>query len=114
VIEYFDHTIDKFCIDVHGVLIEPIIKILSELFVLSLTIGGILQIKLQERMFENILRLDKIWRMLMLMWSVWMLILIFHLIKSLNLLYKCDFYKVYNYKFTIYNIKITNVINFQE
>jgi hypothetical protein len=59
VIEDFQSPVDQLYVDVHCVLIEPIVEVLCQLLVLCLTIGGVLQVVLEERRFENILWFDE-------------------------------------------------------
>ena len=48
-IEDFQSPVDQLYVDVHCVLIEPIVEVLCQLLVLCLTIGGVLQVVLEER-----------------------------------------------------------------
>lgn len=57
-VEDFEHSVDKFDINVHGVFIEAIIEVLSELFVLRLSIGGVLKVILEKGRLENVFGLD--------------------------------------------------------
>jgi hypothetical protein len=54
-IEDFDRSLHELAIDVHGVLIEPVIEVISELLFLSFAVSGVAQIVLVERVLEDIL-----------------------------------------------------------
>jgi len=41
VVQNFNKALDKLTIDVHGVLIKPIVKVVSQFLVLGLPVGGI-------------------------------------------------------------------------
>ena len=58
-IEDFQSPVDQLYVDVHCVLIEPIVEVLCQLLVLCLTISGVLQVVLEERRFENVLWFDE-------------------------------------------------------
>jgi hypothetical protein len=57
VIEDFEHSVDKFDVNVHGVLIEAVIEVFGEFLVLGFAIGGILEVVLEEGGLENVLGL---------------------------------------------------------
>lgn len=57
VIEDFEHSVDEFDVNVHGVLIESIIEVFGEFLVLGFAIGGILEVVLEEGSLENVLGL---------------------------------------------------------
>ena len=56
-INNLDKPFNKFTINVHSILIESIVKIVSKFFILSLAIGWIGKIILIEGMLEDILGL---------------------------------------------------------
>jgi len=57
-IQDFQHSTDKLHINVHSVLIESIVKVLSKFFILRLSVSGVLKVVFQERSFENIFWFD--------------------------------------------------------
>ncbi len=57
VIEDFQHSVDEFDVNVHGVLVEAVIEVLCEFLVLGLAIGGVLEVILEEGGLENVLGL---------------------------------------------------------
>jgi hypothetical protein len=57
-IEDFEHSVDEFDINVHGVFVEAVIEVLSELFVLGLSVGGVLKIVLEKGSLKNVFGLD--------------------------------------------------------
>ena len=53
-VDDLNEPLHKFSVDVHGVLIESKVKVVSEFFVLSLTIGRIGEVVLVERMLKDV------------------------------------------------------------
>lgn len=62
VVQHLDETLHQLPIDVHRVLVEPIVEVVSELLVLGLPVAGVPQVVLVEGMLEDILRLHDIHR----------------------------------------------------
>jgi hypothetical protein len=61
-IEHLNGPLDKLPINIHGVLIETIIEVVGQLLFLSLAVSGIAEIVFVERVFEDILWFDHIYR----------------------------------------------------
>lgn len=62
VIKHFNEPLNQLPIDIHSILIEPVVKVISKLLVLSLTVCRVGEVILVERVFENILRLYDVHR----------------------------------------------------
>ena len=56
-IKNLDVPLDEFAIDVHGVLIEAIIEVISEFLILRFPVGGVGEVVLIEGVLEDILGL---------------------------------------------------------
>lgn len=57
VVQHLDHALDQLAIDVHGVLIEPVVEVVSQLLVLGLPVRRVRQVVFVERVLEDVLRL---------------------------------------------------------
>jgi hypothetical protein len=60
VVQHLDESLHQLPIDVHRVFVEPIVEVVSELLVLSLSVAGVAQVELVEGVLEDILRLHYI------------------------------------------------------
>lgn len=55
VVEHFDEALHQLAISVHGVLVEAVVKVVREFFVLRFAVGGIGEVVLVEGVLEDVL-----------------------------------------------------------
>jgi hypothetical protein len=60
VVEHLDEPLDQLAVGVHGVLVEAVVKVVGELLVLRLAVGGVGEVVLVEGVLEDVLGLDDV------------------------------------------------------